>query len=191
MIEHEFILVLNKLFAEINTAYNEGLWKNVTHTARRILEEILTRVTIDIIDKSPDKNLHNLLGHIKKINKNKKLFPQRLILRMNFVKDIGDLGSHGGNEVFEEDAKRSKEDIEEIASFVTKNFVIDDFRHILDNPDLEIIIANDLSNLVFKYKGNNLKINNPVLLYESCRGGNKIFGFDKKDFATRVSFPIL
>jgi len=185
MIVNEFIVTLDKLLSEIDRALIEGSWKTVTHATRRTLEEILIRVTKDILDESPSNNLHNLLKHIDKINKKTELFPQRLIARMWFVKKIGDAGSHGGHEVTEDDAKRSKDDIEEIVSYVIKTFVIDDFKHMFDRPDLDIVITDDLSKLVFKYKGNNLKINNPVLLYESCRGGNEIFGFDKEEYATR------
>lgn len=185
MIERGFILILDRLFSEISTAYSGGLWKNVTHTARRILEEILNRVQIDVLNEQPIRDLKDLLEHIDSLNKKSERFPQRLIAKMWFIKKIGDAGSHSRHEVTADDAKRSREDVEEIASFVIRKFVIDDFKHILDKPDLEISIADDLSSLIFKYKGNNLKIDNPVLLYESCSGGNEIFGFAKKDFATR------
>jgi len=186
---------LNKihlLVLEIDEALTSGSWRTAANKSRCVLEAVLQRLQREVLRiDTKERNLHNTINS----DGIKGLFPKRLIGRMWYVKEIGDAGSHeeyGNNEnylVTEEDARRAYLDIVELVAFVNDQYVVRNLSNILDHPKLSVVVEEDLTSLLFRYKSNNLiMISNPVLLLETCSGPNAHFGFSKDGYATANLF---
>lgn len=174
---------LAALFAEAEMAMNRLAWGTATHTCRKILEELAKyawayKLYKDASEIEKQKSLKNLLEPLE------KAVPKRLYVRMWFVKGLGDVGSHQGHMLTQEDAETAYAFITELYDYLVSD---PPFSFMIENPRIEIDVSKDLNQLEFVYKNQHLRIQEPVLLWESQGGRDSIFAFDEQhsDYATQ------